>query len=212
MKVLELGTPHGPARVHLYLADEPLGAVMLGHGAGGGVGAKDITTAAKAALAAGFSVALVEQPYRVAGRRTPPRAPLLDEDWTSIATQLCEGELDCPPLITGGRSSGARVACRTARATNAAGVLCLAFPLHPPQRKNGAGARPSRLEELEAVDVPTLVVQGASDPFGMPPRAPNRLVVEVKGDHRLQSDLQSVAAAVHGWLPQVLRIWAATRA
>jgi predicted alpha/beta-hydrolase family hydrolase len=97
-------------------------------------------------------------------------------------------------LLTGGRSAGARVACRTAAATDSSGVLCLAFPLHPPGRPEK-----SRLAELDAVDVPTLVVQGESDPFGMPPDGPNRAVVRVPGTHSLRNGA-GVAAAVSAWL------------
>jgi hypothetical protein len=104
-------------------------------------------------------------------------------------------------LIAGGRSSGARVACRTASATSAAGVLCLAFPLEPPSR---GAPRPSRLPELDAVTVPTLVVQGRTDRFGMPPGSRLRTVVQVTGDHSLRSDLGSVASAIEAWLGDVL--------
>ena len=144
---------------------DPHGTLVLGHGAGGGVGAPDIKAAAAVANALGFMVALVEQPYRVAGRKSPAPAPQLDAAWTAVIAQL---QLPAGPLITGGRSSGARVACRTAAATRAAGVLCLAFPLEPPRRD---GPRPSRLPELDAVSVPVLVVQGDRDPFGLPPPA-----------------------------------------
>jgi len=113
------------------------------------------------------------------------------------------GELRGLPLVVGGRSSGARVACRTAKATGAVAVLCLAFPLQPP-RRSGAAARTSRLPELEEVTVPTLVVQGARDPFGIPPATERRTVVQVPGDHSLRTDLQAVAAAVRAWLPSVL--------
>ncbi len=192
MTPLELETPHGPARVHLQEAAAPRGALALGHGAGGGVGAPDITAAAAVANALGFTVALVEQPYRVAGRKSPAPAPQLDAAWTAVIAQL---ELPDGPLITGGRSSGARVACRTAAATGAAGVLCLAFPLHPPGRPDK-----SRLPELEAVAVPVLIVQGESDPFGMPPAAPGREVVAIKGNHSLRSDKAALDAAVRSWL------------
>lgn len=212
MTVLDLDTPHGPARAHLQPVDEPLGALMLGHGAGGGVQARDLTTAATAANAHGFSVALIEQPYRVAGRRSAAPAPQLDAAWIATAEQLKAGPLHGLPLITGGRSSGARVACRTARQTNSVGVLCLAFPLHPPQRKDATGERPSRIDELDSVHVPALVVQGVNDRFGMPPATHNRIVAKIAGDHRLGSDLGAIAEAVDAWLPQVLRAWAATRA
>jgi predicted alpha/beta-hydrolase family hydrolase len=189
-------TPHGPARAHLTPADEPRGLLVLGHGAGGGVGARDLVKAQSAALAEGFSVALVEQPYRVAGRRSPAPAHQLDAAWVAVLEQL-RGDL---PLVTGGRSSGARVACRTAAQTAAVGVLCLAFPLHPPGRPEK-----TRLAELEAVDVPVLIVQGASDPFGMPPEGPDRRVVAIQGNHSLSSDMPALGAAVGEWLGELAR-------
>jgi len=188
MRLLE--TPHGQARVHLREVDTPRAALVLGHGAGGGVESPDLQGAAKAALEAGLTVALVEQPYRVAGRRSPAPANQLDAAWTSVIEQLAFEV----PLIAGGRSSGARVACRTAATTGAKAVLCLAFPVHPPGRPEK-----SRLDELDAVTVPTLVVQGERDPFGMPPRARNRSVVTIPGTHSLRSS-SAVAAAVSAWL------------
>jgi uncharacterized protein len=188
MRLLE--TPHGQARVHLHEADRPRAALVLGHGAGGGVESPDLKGAAKAALEAGLTVALVEQPYRVAGRRSPPPASQLDAAWTSVVEQLAFEV----PLIAGGRSAGARVACRTAATTGAQAVLCLAFPVHPPGRPEK-----SRLDELDAVTVPTLVVQGESDPFGMPPSAPNRAVVPIPGTHSLRSSA-AVEEAVSAWL------------
>jgi predicted alpha/beta-hydrolase family hydrolase len=167
---------------------------MLGHGAGGGVRAPDLLVARDVANASGLSVALVEQPYRVAGRRSPAPAAHLDAAWIAVAQQL--GEL---PLVTGGRSSGARVACRTAEATGAVAVLCLAFPLQPPARSSGKQA-PSRLAELQAVKVPVLIVQGDRDPFGMPPRGRSRKVVKVAGTHSLKSDRAAIASAVQRWL------------
>jgi hypothetical protein len=203
---LEIDTPHGPARAHLQLAAEPRGALVLGHGAGGGVTARDLEAATSAARAEDVSVALVEQPYRVAGRRSPAPARQLDAAWIAVVDHLRTGALGGLPLVAGGRSSGARVACRTAQATGAAGVLCLAFPLHPPGRPER-----SRLAELEEVQVPTLVVQGERDPFGIPPAAPSRVVVRVAGDHGLRTDLEAVAAAVREWLPNVLTARAAAR-
>lgn len=105
------------------------------------------------------------------------------------------------PLLVGGRSLGARVACRTAEATGALAVLCLAFPLQPRRR---SGAAPSRLPELDAVAVPTLVVQGTRDPFGIPPASAERVAVEVPGDHGLKTDLPAVTAAVRSWLADLL--------
>jgi uncharacterized protein len=191
----EVETPHGPARAHLHPVEGARAALVLGHGAGGGVGAPDIVAATEVAQAEGITVALVEQPYLVAGRRTPAPAGQLDAAWTAVLDHLREGDLAGLPLIVGGRSLGARVACRTAAAAGATAVLCLAFPLHPPGRPEK-----SRLEELDAVTLPTLVVQGESDPFGMPPPAPNREIATVAGDHGLKKDLDAVRAAVRAWL------------
>jgi len=203
VKVLEIGTPQGPARAHLHLHDAPTGALALGHGAGGGVGARDLARVTEVARAAGLSVALVEQPYLVAGRRSPAPAPRLDAAWRAVLEHLRDDELRGLPLVVGGRSSGARVACRTAADVGAVGVLCLAFPLHPPGRAKAAGTT-TRQPELDAVQVPTLVVQGVQDPFGMPAGGPDRIVVEVPGNHSLRADLDAVAAAVRDWLPGVL--------
>jgi hypothetical protein len=190
VRLIELSTPHGPARVQLREVDEPRAALVLGHGAGGGVESPDLQGATTAALEAGLTVALVEQPYRVAGRRSPAPAGQLDAAWVSVIEQLAFEV----PLIAGGRSSGARVACRTAEATGAAAVLCLAFPVHPPGRPEK-----SRLDELDTVTVPTLVVQGERDPFGMPPAAPNRTVVPIPGTHSLRSSA-AVGLEVSAWL------------
>jgi predicted alpha/beta-hydrolase family hydrolase len=191
--VATLDTPRGPARVHLHAAENPRAALVLGHGAGGGIAAPDLVAVTRAALESDVSVALVEQPYRVAGRRSPPRAPVLDAAWIAIVEQLAADEFAGLPLITGGRSSGARVACRTAASTGAVGVLCLAFPLVAPSGT-------SRQDELDAVEVSVLVVQGTSDRFGMPEPAERRTVVAVRGDHGLKSDLAGVAEAVAPWL------------
>jgi hypothetical protein len=172
---------------------------VLGHGAGGGIQAPDLQAAARAASRLGVSVALVEQPYRVAGRRSQPRAPTLDEAWLAVVEQLRAGPLRAASVIPGGRSAGARVACRTAAAADAVAVLCLAFPLHPPGRADDPAK--SRLPELEAVSVPVLIVQGERDPFGMPPAAPGREVVRVAGAHSLRSPA-AVEAAVADWLPR----------
>jgi uncharacterized protein len=200
--VLELETPRGPARAHLHLTKAPRAALVLGHGAGGGVEAPDLVAAREAARSEGVSVALVEQPYRVAGRRSPPAAAQLDAAWTAVVEALRAGKLSELPLIVGGRSLGARVACRTVEATGAVAVLCLAFPFEPPPR---AGKPPqSRLAELEAVTLPTLIVQGDRDPFGIPPPGPSRHVVAVPGDHGLKADLPAVATAVQDWLAKVI--------
>jgi len=194
----EIETPHGLARAHLRWAPRARGALVLGHGAGGGIAAPDLVAVADAAHSARVTVVLVEQPYRVAGRRSPAPARQLDAAWLAIVERLRADELGDAPLIVGGRSSGARVACRTVEATGAVGVLCLAFPLEPP------GGRPSRIDELDAVTVPTLVIQGERDPFGLPPTGPHRDVVLVKGDHALKADLPRIADAAAAWLDALL--------
>jgi predicted alpha/beta-hydrolase family hydrolase len=145
-----------------------------------------------------LTTALVEQPYRVAGRRSPAPPKQLDPAWLAVIAALRDGDLGDLPLIAGGRSLSARVACRTAGETGAVAVLCLAFPVHPPGKPEK-----SRMSELDAVEVPTLVVQGESDPFGMPKAAKNREVVTVTGSHSLK-DLDAVADAVRDWLPRAL--------
>ena len=195
-ETFEVPTPSGPARVRLTIAG-PAGLLCLGHGAGGGTDAPDLVAVTAAAASAGWTVARIDQPYRVAGRRAPAPAPRLDEAWTVVVAGL-RARFAAGPLVTGGRSSGARVACRTATACGAAGVVCLAFPLVPPQRPER-----SRLPELEGVGVPVLVVQGERDPFGAPEAFPSSVeVVSVPGDHSLRSSAAAVSAAVAGWLAQ----------
>jgi predicted alpha/beta-hydrolase family hydrolase len=196
---IAIDTPHGPAVAHVQSADDAIGALVLGHGAGGGVNAPDLVAAAGVALGLGMSVALVEQPYRVAGRRSPAPAHHLDAAWIAVVEHLRASELRDLPIVTGGRSSGARVACRTASQTGAAGVLCLAFALQPPKRKSGTQAA-SRAHELDAVTVPVLVVQGDGDPFGMPAPGPLREVVRLRGNHSLRSDMPGLKVAVQAWL------------
>jgi uncharacterized protein len=192
----EVATPHGPARITRRDADGAArGLLLLGHGAGGGVSAPDLVVAAGAAIVLGVHVVLVEQPYRVAGRRAPAPAAQLDAAWLAVVEHV-RGEL---PLVVGGRSSGARVACRTATAAGAAGVLCLAFPVHPPGKPEK-----DRLPELAQPQVPVLVVQGENDPFGRPEPAPGRDVVLLRGDHSLKSDAPGLRAAVTSWLTQLL--------
>jgi predicted alpha/beta-hydrolase family hydrolase len=196
---IEIDTPHGPAQAELRPVDEPKGALVLGHGAGGGIEAPDLMAATAAANEIGFTVALVLQPYLVAGKRSSPAPGRLDEAWVVAMQHLGADALGGLPLITGGRSAGARVACRTAAASGAAAVLCLAFPVHPPGKPEK-----SRIDELDAVELPVLVVQGESDPFGMPPDAPGREVVRIRGNHGLKTDLEAVGDAVRRWLPTVV--------
>lgn len=203
LEVSLIPTPHGDARVHLARpAGGHAGLMMLGHGAGGGVTAHDLRLASEVALGAGLAIALVEQPYRVAGRRAPAPPAQVDAAWCAVAEHLHGAEADDLPLIAGGRSFGGRIACRTARDVGAAGVLCLAFPLHPPGRPER-----SRLPELTSVTVPTLVVQGDRDPFGVPD--PETLssgitLVVVSGDHSLKKDAPAIRAAITSWLAAVI--------
>ena len=203
MKQLEIETPFGPARAQLERVDDPRGALVLGHGAGGGITARDLVAVARVAHSAGITVALVEQPYRVAGRRSPAPAHQLDTAWKAVIEHLVADDLRDLPLVVGGRSSGARVACRTAQSTGAAAVLCLAFPLQPP-RRSGSAPAPSRLPELDAVTVPMLLVQGTRDRFGMPPSTERRLVLEVPGDHSLRGELGALTETVRAWLLRVV--------
>jgi hypothetical protein len=198
--MLEIETPHGLARVDLHCVPEGRAGLLLGHGAGGGIAAPDLVAAAQSARRAGVHVALVEQPYRVAGRRAPAPAKQLDTAWLAVVEYLGAGVLEGLPLVFGGRSSGARVACRTSEEGGAAAVLCLAFPVHPPGKPEK-----DRLPELAGVDVPILVVQGERDPFGQPPPAPHRDVVLLPGDHSLKGDLDGLSRAVGEWLERILR-------
>ncbi|MEQ4303351.1 alpha/beta family hydrolase [Plantactinospora sp. B6F1] len=198
----EIDTPRGPARVDVDLpGSEPSGLLVLGHGAGGSVDAPDLVALRDAAVGAGVAVARVTQPYRVAGRRAPAPASQLDEAWVAVVTELLGRCRPTPPLVVGGRSSGARVACRTAGVLGASGVVALAFPLHPPGRPER-----SRAAELRT-GVPTLVVNGDRDPFGVPV-AESGVRVEVRpGErHDLRVDPVATAELVLGWLRE--RGWA----
>ena len=187
--------------MHLHPADSPSAALVLGHGAAGGVRARDLVAATEAARSRGVSVALVEQPYVVAGRRSQAPARQLDAAWIAVVEQLREDALSGLPVVCGGRSAGARVACRTAAELEPVGVVCLAFPVHPPGK--GDDPAKSRLPELDSVQVPVLVVQGDRDPFGMPPDRPGRTVIRISGDHSLR-DTSAVKAAVADWLANTL--------
>jgi len=193
VRSLSVETPRGPAEVQITdPAGPPVSQLFLGHGAGGGVHAPDLSRVHDIAVAAGVRVALVTQPYRVAGRKAPAPAPQLDEAWTAVVGELADPAI---PLLLGGRSSGARVACRTAETLTAAGVLALAFPLHPPGRPEK-----SRAAELPA-GLPTLVVNGDRDPFGVPP-ALGRIEVAVRpgATHDLRKDLAGTGDIVLAWL------------
>ena len=180
-------TSKGPARFTEYPAEQPRATLVLGHGAGGGAGtAPDLAALAAALPDHGVTVLLHEQPWKVAGKKVAVAPPALDIGWVeSLAALAVTG-----PLIVGGRSAGARVACRTASEVGAAAVLALAFPLHPPGKPEK-----TRADEL-AVGVPLRVVQGERDPFGRPEEFPAGLdLVAVPGDHSLRAGLEQVVAA-----------------
>lgn len=188
--VLDVETSRGPARLHVDEPTAPTARLVLGHGAGGGVESPDLAALADALPRRGVAVWRVEQPWRVAGRRVAPAPPTLDDAWTQL---LAHVPADAP-LVLGGRSAGARVACRTSYAAGACAVVALAFPLHPPGRPGT-----SRAHELDAVAVPLLIVQGERDPFGSPdeiPRGPRRTIVSVAGDHALRADLSVLTTQV----------------
>lgn len=201
MTELEIATAAGPARAELRRPHGARALIVLTHGAGAGVGTADLIAVRDAAVAGGFAVALITQPYRAAGRRTPPKPVAQDVAWLQIVAALRKRSgLRALPLVVGGRSNGARVACRTAAAGGAVGVAALAFPLHPPGKPEN-----SRLDELAGAGVPVLVVQGDRDPFGMPPRGRNRKVVVVAGaDHGLKKDPDAVGAAVITFVTSLL--------
>jgi uncharacterized protein len=192
---MDVETPRGLARVVLAVPEPPpVSLLALGHGAGGDVTSPDLVAVRDAALAAGVAVALVTQPYRVAGRRAPAPAPALDEAWRAVLATVVK-QVPEVPLVVGGRSSGARVACRTAKELGAAAVVALAFPLHPPGKPER-----SRDEELRT-GVPTLVVNGDRDPFGIPPAGRGVEVQVLPGErHGLSRDPAAVARTVVAWL------------
>jgi predicted alpha/beta-hydrolase family hydrolase len=199
---LEVPTPSGTAWVDL---DTTAGSrlLVIGHGAGGSVASPDLVAIRQHCLAAGISVARVTQPYRVAGKKAPPAAATLDAAWSVVLGALGRiRSLRTMDVVYGGRSSGARVACRSAADEDVAprpvAVVAVAFPVHPPGKPEK-----SRLAELAAVTVPVLVVQGDADPFGLPPAAPGRSVIVVPGDHSLKRSADAVGSEVARWLTGV---------
>jgi uncharacterized protein len=158
-----VGTPHGEARIVAHRARRPVATLALGHGAGAGIESGDLTALAARLPKQDINVFLIEQPWRRAGKKIAPAPKILDEAWIAIIGQLRVRT----PLVIGGRSAGARVACRTASSLGASGVLALAFPLHPPGKPGS-----SRVDELQGAGLPTLVVQGERDPFGAPEEFP----------------------------------------
>lgn len=193
VSVLEIVTSQGPAQVHLDEVSDPAFLLVLTHGSNGGVEAVDLLAVREVALGLGGTVARVMQPFRVAGRRAPGSAEKQDQAWLEVIAAIRQGDV---PLIQGGRSNGARVACRTAVAAGARGVVALAFPLHPPGRPER-----SRAAELRAAGTEVLVVNGDRDPFGVPDAADATSVVVLPGErHDLGKDPAAVGAAVEPWL------------
>jgi len=200
-----IDTPLGPARAHVTDGGGSAGTLVLGHGAGGGVESPDLVAVTAAAADAGWRVVRVEQPWRVAGKRVAAPPPRLDEGWRAVLGRLRADDLLTGPLVLGGRSAGARVACRTAAEHAAAGVLALAFPLHPPGKPEK-----TRAPELTAVLVPLVVVQGETDAFGGPAAVAAVLsgrahasVYAVPGDHSLKRNVDIVAMAALSWLDEL---------
>ena len=204
----DVPTSGGVARIHRR-GPRTAPTLVLGHGAGGGIEAGDLQVVAQAVAEAGFGVVLVEQPWRVAGKRVAPAPATLDVAWMEVVSGLrIPGA-----LIVGGRSAGARVACRTADRLGAAGVVCLAFPLHPPGRPER-----SRAAELTSVACPVLVVQGTRDPFGpaeeVDAAAPGLTVHPAEGaDHalRLGGDHEATRLAREGAAARIVAFLEATR-
>lgn len=206
-------TPGGPASAETFdpVKGRPKRTLVLGHGAGGGTGARDLQALAAALPAAGTSVILVEQPWRLAGRKVAGPPASLDIAWLAVLAELRAAKLLAPTLIVGGRSAGARVACRTATTVGAAAVLALSFPLHPPGRPEK-----SRVGELLKAGVPTLVVQGEKDSFGGPPEfPPGTAIVEVPGaDHGLKVPVRAALgqAGALALIVDAVRVWIAEAA
>jgi len=198
-----VGTPHGEARIVAHRARRPAATLALGHGAGGGIEAADLVALAARLPRQDINVFLIEQPWLRAGKKVAPAPAILDEGWIATIGQLRIRT----PLVVGGRSAGARVACRTAAGLGASGVLALAFPLHPPGKPEK-----SRVAELRGTRLPTLVVQGEKDPFGTPEEFPplTEMAVIPDADHSFkvpkraelsqQESLDLLVEAVLDWV------------
>jgi uncharacterized protein len=198
---MEISTGQGPAEVELDEARKPAFLLIMTHGAGGGPDTKDVLAAGAAAAGLGATVARVLQPYRVRGARAPGSPDRQDAAWLEIVAEL-RSRYPRIPLVQGGRSNGARVACRTALAAGARGVVALAFPLHPPGRPDS-----SRAGELRGAGVDVLVVNGERDPFGIPARADASRVVVLPGEtHALSRHPAAVGEAVGEWLGELLGV------
>ncbi|MFE3545260.1 alpha/beta family hydrolase [Nocardia sp. NPDC059177] len=192
---MRIQTSAGPAEIELDEVAEPAFLLVLTHGAGGGVEAKDLLAVRDSALEAGATVARVIQPYRVAGRRAPGNADKQDEAWLELVAVL-RARFPGLPLVQGGRSNGARVACRTAVEVGARGVIALSFPLHPP----GKPEKTRRDELLATGDIEVVVVNGGSDPFGVPdPADAAEVVVIPKQAHAFRTGFDTIAQTAATW-------------
>jgi uncharacterized protein len=197
---MQIDTVAGPARVEVDDVEAPRFQLVLTHGAGGGVASADLMAARQAGLDAGGAVARVLQPYRVAGASAPGSAQRQDAAWLEVIAALRASHPDVP-LIQGGRSNGARLACRTAQAAGAAAVIALAFPLHPPGKADVP--EKSRAGELRSAGVPVLVINGDRDPFGVPDAADADRLVVLKGEtHTLSKQRAAIVSAVASWLSE----------
>lgn len=201
--VRDLPTPAGMARAHLLRPSRVRGSLVLGHGAGGGIDAPDLVSL-KSLTEEGWLVVRVEQPWRVAGRKVAAPARTLDLAWVAVLDQLTTGRWALPdPLVVGGRSAGARVACRTAAAVGADAVLALSFPLHPPGRPDRSRAHEAQL--VTAAGTPLAVIQGQKDPFGSPEEVLEALgsgvhVFAARGAHGFSRDPEDVLDEARTWL------------
>ncbi|MFB7720358.1 alpha/beta family hydrolase [Nocardia sp. NPDC056100] len=195
---MRIETSAGPAEIDIARPAKkpPAFLLVLTHGSGGGVDAKDLLAVRDSALESGGAVVLVTQPYRVAGRRAPGKADVQDAAWLEIIAAVRK-KFRGVPLIQGGRSNGARVACRTAVAAKAKGVVALSFPLHPP----GKPEKSRREELLDVGDIPVVVVNGARDPFGIPDPADATEVKVIPGQaHSYRAGFDDIAGTVTPWL------------
>ena len=196
---MEISTQAGPARVELDRPTTATFLLVLTHGAGGGVDSKDLLAVREAGLSLGAVVARVLQPYRVRGARAPGAPGPQDAAWLEVVAAL-RSENPGLPLVQGGRSNGARVACRTATPAGARAVVALAFPLHPPGRPEQ-----SRAAELREAGTDVLVVNGERDPFGVPDERDASRVVVLPGEtHALSKKPAAVGAVVGEWLAAIL--------
>lgn len=193
---LTITTVSGDAFVQVDRPKSASGLVVLTHGAGGGVDTLDLRAVRDAALEIGWVVARVMQPYRHAGKKMPPRPPVQDPAWCEVIARL---RSEFPgPLVQGGRSNGARVACRTATEVGAVGVVALAFPLHPPGKPLN-----TRVDELRGAGVPVVVINGASDPFGIPDARDAAEVAVLAGEtHSFKRSASEIARVVTPWLQE----------